>query len=485
MVRNVLAYLQDSPCRAVVAVFAFVLVANIAVVATPGFRSHDELQMYFFAKQYGLERYLEIFGKIVHTTNFGVPMRPLGRIVSGVALYYFLPNYPFLIQLVDVSLHGLVAILLYVCVRRWTHDGHAALIASLLFAASPLTMLAVGWPGAVYDPLYVMFSIAAVVAGLAFVDEQEVRWKRRVYIVIVGGSSTLALLSKETAVVIPLLLVAGLLIARWEEMKQHAFWDGVKVCFVAVVPVILYMLWRSDALIGSLGETAAPSYRISPGNVSVNAIAYFFFPFTIPVVEVHTYKLAAAGALTIGVIAQLTLMVLIARYFRWKGAIAYALLYFIPLLPVLPISSLGSHYLYGSGAVMAGAMAAVWVRGEADRFVQVLMVILVALLLMHTVRIQKDVYDTGVCQARLIESIETVSRSNSRQMVGEHRFVIWPDVDSPRHVLLRALVALRELPEFRGAVVAGIAGDKSSTNEGAPVLRYDRNCRITVVAGTL
>src|SRR5581483_2519320 len=106
-------------------------------------------------------------------------------------------------HLAAIVLHCTAAVLAYFLARRLLKDGFLAAVAALLFALWPSTVETAAWVSGATDSLLAVLLLAAL---LAFLRAQQRR--SRTWLVFSLGLYSLALLSKETAVVLPALIAA-------------------------------------------------------------------------------------------------------------------------------------------------------------------------------------------------------------------------------------------------------------------------------------
>ena len=112
-------------------------------------------------------------------------------------------------HLTNVAAHLVVTLLVYVLARRILKDPITSVIAAMIFGLHPIHIESVAWISGVTDPLLAMFFIPAFLCYMNTRDpNSRAPSRRRAWL---GGSLVLyalALLTKETAVVLPLMLFA-------------------------------------------------------------------------------------------------------------------------------------------------------------------------------------------------------------------------------------------------------------------------------------
>ncbi len=306
--------------------------------------------------------------------SFAYPGVP-GNYYRPLFLLFLLVNYkifgPYAAgwHLVSVAAHVGVTYLVYVLVRRLAGDSRMALIAALIFGLDPVHIESVAWVSGVTDPLVALFLLPSFLCYLNGRDRPE---HRRAWL---AGSLMfygLAMLSKETALVLPIIIVAFEWL--WREPPGTASGsrptvERARIITVRVMPFVLltfaYLAVRWRVLQG-LGHNMVP--------LSVSTIVFtwpqlllFYFrhlvwPFNLSVFYdvpyvttpgLWSFFLPLAGLGAVGLLAWLWVRGLgktspaaqRLAAFAW----AWILIPFIPLLDlsVLPIGEIAhDRYLY-------------------------------------------------------------------------------------------------------------------------------------------
>lgn len=141
--------------------------------------------------------------------------------------------------LMNIAVVGLV----YALFRRLTGDRLTAAMGAVIFAVHPTHIETVAWISGVTDLLCALFVLGSFVAYLRATDEGADRWGWQAIALVLYA---LAMMSKETAVVMPGLLIAY----EWWLAKA----DSTSAKFVKIVPYAvltgLYLLVRHWVLLG-------------------------------------------------------------------------------------------------------------------------------------------------------------------------------------------------------------------------------------------
>jgi hypothetical protein len=168
--------------------------------------------------------------------------------------------------------------------------------------------------------------------------------------------------------------------------------------------------------------------------------------------------------------AHLLLIVAVRRMFGSRFAWAYVAGYFLFLLPVLSLPNPGVHCLYGAALAMSLAMAAVLAKARATRRYGLATLVLAGAgaLLIHNIVIQRQLFDTGQCQARFLESVDATLAATPAGIV----VVAEPDAAAFARIAIRA-VSAREAYETSGRPVVAFdaPGQLVSASPGKDALR--------------
>src|SRR5574340_712765 len=143
-------------------------------------------------------------------SNVWMQQYAVGNYYRPLFLFWLLLNYtlfglqPLFWHLTTVLAHLAVTWMVYLLVRRLTSDQATAAIAALLFGLHPIHLEAVAWISGVTEPLLAMLLVPAF---LCYLNYRE-RGRARRWLLLSLLLFALALLTKETAVVLPALLFA-------------------------------------------------------------------------------------------------------------------------------------------------------------------------------------------------------------------------------------------------------------------------------------
>lgn len=116
-------------------------------------------------------------------------------------------------HLTNILLHVLITLMVFRLSMTWTESSRVGWLSAAVFAVHPIHTEAVAWIAGRADLLVALFVLTALLSALRLSAtwETAIPMKRLGWSVLIGASFVLALLSKETAIVLPgLILLSGL-----------------------------------------------------------------------------------------------------------------------------------------------------------------------------------------------------------------------------------------------------------------------------------
>lgn len=460
--------------RTLALIFTVAVAANLLTLSNPGFFNHDEWQRLDHIQLHGLGSFIAQYGAIHPGPDFGYPVRPIGFIQQGLSSL-LMQNFPFGAHALDVLIHAICALAFWWCVQSSPLRGRTAFVAALVFAVSPLATFSTAWVGASFDRLYVLFALIAATGTLRLAAGGFKPWN--VLLLVIGSVG--AILSKETAVMLPcgLVLLMGALIVH--DRRQVSFKTAMSVLVIVSIPIAAYLMVRLPALQASFGGRAG-AYDPAKGSLFENAYLYFAQPFLLPAVELVSASLeprwmwAAAAAMH-----ALVLFGLILRRGLWVGFF-YVSGYFLFLLPVMPVSIVGAHYLYGSGIAFSLGLALLLPPPElARRWLDIAMYALFALALglavTHAWKIQRSMYEAGKCQMLFLNALDA-NLGSAR--VRNESIVVVPDPGAPGYIARRSVFGRHPYSAEHGVAVDVREGNGVVVKPGEQAFAMDAQCRL-------
>jgi tetratricopeptide (TPR) repeat protein len=167
-------------------------------------------------------------------------------------------------HLVNVLIHAAVTLLVFVVLKEMTGRKLVAIVTAALFAVHPVHAEPVAWVSGIADPLMALFLLPAFYFYLRF------RGNSRWYLLAGAlGFYLLALLSKESAIALPLVIAyCELFYFKLKAPLAQRLIQSSKVAGFFMAPVAIYLLMRLNVL-GLLTSGAQPRYPLAPGLLTI------------------------------------------------------------------------------------------------------------------------------------------------------------------------------------------------------------------------
>jgi hypothetical protein len=189
---------------------------------------------------------------LTHPTSGDFFFRPVTYLLSWLDFRWAGYN-PLLWHVWNLLVHATNSVLVFVWLRQLRFRAAVSCLAALLFAIHGARPEVVCWVGSRYDLLAFLFSALTLISTLRYVESPAIGWLITAFI-----STTLAVLSKESAFCIPLVLAAVLFFgqAGWNKNGRR-----VLICVsTACLAVLFYRTW----FLGGIG-----GYRDGEGTAAV------------------------------------------------------------------------------------------------------------------------------------------------------------------------------------------------------------------------
>ena len=252
-------------------------------------------------------------------------------------------------HLLNLGVHIIATLLAYRLFHQLSSSNERlSLVGALLFALTPIHVESVSWISGVPDVLAALFYIPAIIFYIRYRE-----FNQRKFIILSLISFFLALLCKETPIVLPLVLFVWEIAVNRKKESAYKFLTALKPILIFALPTVIYLVMRFLAL-GSISrkhpsasQTAPEFMFASVPYVIVSYIENIIFPFNLSLIY-DSRLVNNAG----DIILWLPLAILFAL-----GALIYLFrqkmtplmwtalgLFFIPLLPVLNLQVF--HYKY-------------------------------------------------------------------------------------------------------------------------------------------
>ena len=260
-----------------------------------------------------------------------------------------------------------------------------ALLFALGFVLGPFAAYTHGWVGTLADLLWVGFGLLLAQVLLWAGDDPTRRWPARA---LAFALTALALLSKESAIVLPTLVaLAWLLSGRRRILRDAA------IC--SALPVLAYLALRLHIIL--FAPRSSGAYGWSLLSIPKQWLTYQLFPLMPSIPEIHIMLTRSSRHwLSVGLF-WLILASLVVRA-NVRAGVLFVLGGALALGPVLLLEAPSNHYGYGFAAVSMLALALAWAGlGGIGRALAVLFVLIGA---WHGINIQRELRHDGELQAR-------------------------------------------------------------------------------------
>lgn len=181
------------------------------------------------------------FGQAAHFEKAQLLYRPV-FLLSLAADAAFWGKNPVGFHLTNILLHAFVTLLIFEFLRKWTGSFRIAWISSAVFAVHPIHVESVAWISARAELLMCLFLLVSFLAFSRSCDSSGIKsWG---WTLAEGLAFLTALLSKETAIVFP-----GLIVLICYSRKLHS-WKSVLPSLIITILISLgYLFSRSSTLL--------------------------------------------------------------------------------------------------------------------------------------------------------------------------------------------------------------------------------------------
>lgn len=316
--------------------------------------------------------------------NVWMQQSPLGNYFRPLFLLWLLINHtlfgphPAFWHVTTVGAHLGATALVYVLALRLSRRQNVAAIAALIFGVHPAHVESVAWISGVTDALLALFLIPSFLAFMNYREKRGAKW-----LGVSVGLYALALLTKETAVVLPALVVVYVLLCPDEPWKKKVT-DAVVLALPFALITIPYIFLRASALHGVAHRTVDIPASISL--FTLPSVLWFYVKHLIAPLRLSAfydtpYVTHVSWKYFLAPLTALIISFALIAVAWWKSRsplVAFATAWiFIPLLPVLDLSLLPmgdfihDRYLYlplvGFALLAAMALAALDEKKIAGR----------------------------------------------------------------------------------------------------------------------
>lgn len=270
--------------------------------------------------------------------------------------YHFWKSNPAGFHLTSIFLHGANGILLFYLILRMFKEKTVALVLSVIFIVHPVQTEAIAYASGRCDPLFSFFCFSTLLLFLSNIKKNGLNVFTYILAVI---CYILAILSKESAVITPLLILLVYCCQNGEKIKYKKF---IFMIMPFLVVTVLYIMLRIFFLNFSNIFNFYDKSNIYSQNIFVRLYTFFYVFFQYIYILIFPKDLVFSRSVNyITSIYNFWVMLfsaflifsvfIIKKTWRKNKIFTFAIFwFFISLLPstgIIPINSIiAEHYLY-------------------------------------------------------------------------------------------------------------------------------------------
>jgi len=418
------------------------LALQLPLILNPGYFSHDELQWWSRAD-------VPSWADLPWIAWFDLsPLqyRPLTFNLWLVLAHAFAAT-PWLMHLVFVALGSANAWLLARVLRDAKVPQRTCDAAALVFALSPCAVYVHGWTGTLADLLTL---------ALLLIAARLIQRATTASALAATLSVALALFAKESAIVLPALLIFA---AHGQPARRAA---RVAIALSAAI-VVAYLAVRLPVLAQS--ASANPAYAWSLRNIVPRTVEYLLYPFMPPLFEIASLTKASLARIAVAAASvALLLYALATRGARWP--IAWLAGFLAALAPVLVLPIAYDQYAYLASALGVAIAAAAW--PELRRPPRGILAMLAAIVVAHGAAVMWRMVGVGIVERNLHADLVDIVRHDPATPI-----VVAP-ADARDAWLVQRL--LHDVERYRGVSLLNVrAAENGESAAGARRLRMNRD----------
>jgi len=278
--------------------------------------------------------------KNLFTSFYEGNYHPLTALSNAVEFHFWKAN-PKPYHIINLLLHLLNVVFVFLVVAKLTGKKEAAIIVSLFFAVHPLHVESVAWIAERKDVLYTFFYLSAWLAYITYLKSENVKGWKSGYLVFSLLLFACSLLSKSMAVTLPLILI---LTDYYLEKKINLKSLLEKIPFFLLSLIFGVVALKSQ---GTSGATEAAPYFPFWERILLSAygLVFYILKLFVPVhlSAFHPYPNNDEPLPVIFYLAPLILLLLAFLIYKSKGfkkELIFGLLFFIvavaPVIQLLP-----------------------------------------------------------------------------------------------------------------------------------------------------
>lgn len=455
----------------------FAIIFHIPVISNPGFSNHDEWQKLDHIEEHGFAHFAKAYSQIMPGTEFGFPVRPISFIEQGIAAS-FMASKPWVSHAIDVLIHILNGILLFLLTLRLSKKFKFSLACLLFFLLSPLAVFSTSWVGASVDRVYVFWGLLAAHAVMHYFNGNRPVFS----ILAVAVTFIAALFSKETALVLaPVLLIFSIFLLINRDIvfyKNRRFWG---IAFILILVTVCYLLFRLPAIIGTLNGAAVSTYTPSISNAPINVLAYLIYPFSFNVIDMVSLPSISSSAILTAIILTSVLYLASILILGVKETAVYAIFYLVFLLPVVTLPHAGAHYLYASAIPFALLLSRLCFAPRSlisgiGTYGKVFAILLLCMLLVRFCKIENYFYHEGSCEKKVVDSLDAYLMESKNHNKSIQSVLIEADPKARGYIPQKSFFARSTMGRYKGIQFEYSADNLVGEESNRLRLRMSESC---------
>jgi protein O-mannosyl-transferase len=181
-------------------------------------------------------------------------------------------------HLTNLILHLLACLSFYAVFRTLKYDLKTSFLVTLIYSIHPVFTHAVAWIPSRGDLLLTLFSILSFITFVKFTNEKKLH-----YFILHIFLFILAILSKETAVLLPLIYLTYLIfLAKKQKNKYFNLWN-ILFAVSYIIITLIYMQLRAGAIHGDTDKGLTFDGFIKNIPIFFESISKFFLPVNLSV----------------------------------------------------------------------------------------------------------------------------------------------------------------------------------------------------------
>jgi Tfp pilus assembly protein PilF len=325
-----------------------------------GFIWDDEYLILYNSQIKSFSHFSNIFKTYVgygsgNVNNFYRPVQELSNMID----YFLWREDPMGFHLTNDILHSLAAVMVLFFVFYLTKSLFVSFVSAVLFGIHPINTEAVTYIAGRADSLFFFFFLLSIVCFIRY-GNKTILGKGGMWLYVVSlVSFVLSLLSKETSLILPLVILLYLFVILKGQVGQRAFSSLAKSWAGFAVIVVLYAMLRSSALdfARNMGPPVFASVPLFARMFTFFKIILVYFGILIFPQGLHmerripiSYSPFEPGAL-VGFIIVAFLVFVAFTTLRKNRIVSFSLFWFFltlfPVSNIIPINSLlAEHWVY-------------------------------------------------------------------------------------------------------------------------------------------